>query len=162
MFAIGDMVVYPLHGAGKIVTIEDRLFEGRPTPYIVLDMLANRLRVCIPLQNAERLGLREVCGIKVLDDVGRALQSGEPFDFNHVPWNRRAALYIGKLRSGNIMDVALVIRSLALQEHARHLSSGEKRMLASAREILQSEVQVVKQCDRPTAAVWVDKNLNIE
>ena len=160
MFAVGDMVVYPLHGAGRIVTIENREFDHQLTQYLVLDMLTNRLRVCLPLKNAERLGLRPVSSVDMLSEVQRLLRSGKPYDFRSVPWNRRSPLYIEKLRTGDILDVALVVRSLTLQEREKRLSSGEKQMLNNARNILGSELQVLCQCDARQAEAWMDEQLN--
>ena len=78
-----------------------------------------------------------------------------------ITWNRRFTLYIDKMKSGNVLDLAEVISILSRQNDKKRLSTGERRLLGNARQILASEVMVIKKSDFETAEKWIDKSLNL-
>ena len=159
MFAIGDHVVYPMHGAGVVQAVEEREFELCPTRYLVLNLFIGHMTVRIPVQNIEKVGLRPVSSVKKMREVKKVLQTDVQNNMKSITWNRRFTLYIDKMKSGNILDLAEVISILARQNAKKHLSTGERRLLGNARQILASEVMIVKSSDLETAEEWIDAAL---
>ena len=138
MFCVGDVVVYPHHGAGVIEGISERDVEGVMKKYFVLRMCQGNLKVTVPADNSLQVGLRSVIRKadvkKVLCVLGDE-QSPMPSNWNHRYKKNR-----DKLSSGDIFEVAEVVRNLTLRDMEKGLSSGEKRMLGQARDILASEL----------------------
>ncbi len=142
MFRIGDKIVYPMHGAGVIESIEEREILGEKRSYYVLHMPIGDMKVMVPISNVSDIGLRKVIDednvIKVLD-VLRAKNTAMSTN-----WNRRYRSNMEKIKSGNIFELAEVVRNLALRDKEKGLSTGEKKMLDNARQILVSELVLVK------------------
>ena len=138
MFCVGDVVVYPHHGAGVIEGISEKDVEGEIKEYFILSMCQGNLKVMVPADNSLQVGLRSV--IKK-DEVKKVLsvlaEKQSPMPSN---WNHRYKKNRDKLRSGDIFQVAEVVRNLTLRDMEKGLSSGEKRMLGQARDILASEL----------------------
>ena len=137
-FKVGDKVVYPMHGAGIIEAIEEKEVLGRSERYYVMRMPIGDLRVMIPMSSVEELGLREVIG---KDDVRKVFQvlQGETTSMAQN-WNRRYRANMEKIKSGDIFEVAEVVRNLTVRERDKGLSTGERKMLENARQILISEL----------------------
>lgn len=154
MLQIGDKVVYPMHGAGVISGIEkcDVLGEGRS--YYVLQMPMGDMKVMIPADKAEHIGLRDVIPEERVDEVRDVLED-EPERLMGT-WNRRYHINLERLKSGDICDAAAVTRNLVVQERERRISAGERRLLDLARQIVVSEL--VYACDKSPAEVevWMD------
>lgn len=159
MFNIGDKVVYPMHGAGVIEAIEDREILGAMVKYYVMNMPLGGIKVMIPLDNVEKVGLRDVIMKSAVEEVFSILESSdeEPANGN---WNRRYRANMDKIKSGNIYKVAEVARSLLVREEEKGLSSGERRMLESTRQILASELLMVKGIDREEVTEYLEKLFN--
>lgn len=138
MFGVGDVVVYPHHGAGIIEGIAEKNVEGETRTYFVLRMCQGNLTVMVPADNTLQIGLRNVIGKEEADKVFDIL--GEKQSPMPTNWNHRYKKNRDKLRSGDIFQVAEVVRNLTLRDIDKGLSSGEKRMLNQAREILASEL----------------------
>ncbi len=142
MFSIGDKIVYPMHGAGVIESIEEREILGEKRSYYVLHMPIGDMKVMVPISSVSDIGLRKVIDednvIKVLD-VLRAKNTAMSTN-----WNRRYRSNMEKIKSGNIFELAEVVRNLALRDKEKGLSTGEKKMLDNARQILVSELVLVK------------------
>ncbi len=147
MFSIGDRVVYPMHGAGIIEAIEEREILGQRKQYYIMKMPIGDMQVMIPVDGVDGIGLRQVIAE---DDLARVLDvlRGERTKMS-TNWNRRYRANAEKLRSGNIFEVAEVVRNLTLREQEKGLSTGERKMLENARQILVSEV--VLSSDMPEA-----------
>ena len=139
MFSVGDKVVYPMHGAGIVQAIEQHEFAGEAVDYLVMVMLLTDMRVMVPLKNVERVGLRHI------------------ISKDEIPWNRRFNMYLDKMKSGNVLDVAEVIHILQTQENEKKLSTGERRLLGNARQILVSEMMLVCGESQKDAEKWLDK-----
>ena len=137
-FAVGDKVVYPHHGAAIIEGKEKRVFDGQKTDYFVLRITYGDLKVSIPVDKADEIGLREVINDEEVEEVFAVLRKKEA----RMPtnWSRRFKNHVEKLKSGDIYQVAEVVRNLSIREADKGLSAGEKRMLARARQILVSEL----------------------
>lgn len=138
MFGVGDVVVYPHHGAGVIEGISEKTVEGETRQYFVLRMCQGNLTVMVPFESTDRIGLRNVITKKEVNKVMDVLgEDSSPMPSN---WNHRYKKNRDKLRSGDIFQVAEVVRNLTLRDMEKGLSSGEKRMLNQARDILASEL----------------------
>ncbi len=137
MYSIGDEVVYPQHGAGRITAIEQKVVLGRQRDYLTIHIEHSHMTVMVPVENADRAGLRKVCTSEVVDQVIEVLRS----DATRMPseWNHRYKHNLGKLKTGDIFEVADVIRNLAARRVVRELPIGEKQMLTKAKRILASE-----------------------
>jgi len=138
MYHIGDKVVYPMHGAGIIEAIEKKEILGEKKDYYVLRFPIGDMKVMVPVSNVNDLGLREIIGKGQYEKVIQYIKHGEI----HMPsnWNRRYRVNLDKIRSGDIFEVAEVVRSLILRDREKGLSTGERKMLNSAKQILISEL----------------------
>lgn len=137
-FKVGDKVVYPMHGAGIIEAIEEREVLGERQQYYIMKLPMGDMQVMIPLRSVEEVGLREVISPSQVERVFEVLQ-GEKTKMSQN-WNRRYRANLEKIRSGDIFEVAEVVRNLSIRDREKGLSTGERRMLDSARQILVSEL----------------------
>lgn len=137
-FDVGDRVVYPQHGAAVIEKREERDFFGETREYLVLKVAYGDLTVMVPADNTDEVGLREVINDEEVEEVFAVLRKKEA----RMPtnWSRRYKNHVEKLKSGDIYQVAEVVRNLSIREKDKGLSAGEKRMLTKARQILVSEL----------------------
>ncbi|HEU5003585.1 MAG TPA: CarD family transcriptional regulator [Actinomycetota bacterium] len=154
MFCVGDKVVYPHHGAAIIKGVEEREVHGQKRQYFVLRLSYGDLTLLVPLDNTEEVGIRGVIGRDELEKVFKVLRSKEC----RMPtnWSRRFKTHVEKLRSGDIYQVAEVVRNLARRDKEKGLSAGEKRMLAKARQILLSEITFAADVDELEAGKLLD------
>lgn len=160
MVKIGDKVVYPMHGAGVVEAIEEREFDSKPTEYLVLSMLLGNMKVRVPLRNLKKIGVRPISSPKEIKEVAEVLQKDRTTNIRSITWNRRFTIYVDKMKSGDVLDLAEVINSLTRQDSQKRLSTGERRLLGNARQILASEIMVAKKSDLEAAEAWIDKFLN--
>ncbi len=154
MFKVGDKVVYPMHGAGVIEAIEEKEVLGEKKQYYILRLPVGDMKVMIPIANCREVGLREVIDrasvpkvINILRGKSTAMSSN---------WNRRYRANLEKMRSGDIYEVAEVVRNLAKREKEKGLSSGERKMLENARQILISELALATELEEEKAQSLVD------
>lgn len=138
VFQIGDRVVYPMHGAGIIEAIEEQEVLGEKQQYYIMRIPVGDLRVMVPLLGVEEIGLRQVID---QDGVRRVLEilRGESSTMSQN-WNRRYRANMDKIRTGDVFELAEVVRNLALRDREKGLSTGERRMLDNAKQILVSEL----------------------
>ena len=156
-FNIGDKVVYPMHGAGVIEAIEDKEFLGEIQSYYIMRIPVGDMKVMIPLNNVEGAGLREVVDEKVVDEVIKVLYAEET-DMS-VNWNHRYRANLEKIKTGDIYELADVVRNLMLRNHEKGLSTGERKMLDNARQILISELVLAKDFAEEEAFALLEKIL---
>jgi CarD family transcriptional regulator len=142
MFTIGDKIVYPMHGAGVIESIEEKEILGERKRYYVMKMPVGDMKVMIPINNAGCVGIRGIINRTDADKVFRALE-GKSTEQN-TNWNKRYRENMTKIKSGNVFEVADVVKSLVLRERTKGLSTGERKMLNSAKQILISELVLAK------------------
>ncbi len=148
-YRVGDTVVYPHHGAAVIEKHEKRTLEGQERDYLVLRLTYGDLTLMVPADATQAVGLRDVVSQKEVDEVFGLLRRRD----GSMPtnWSRRFKANYEKLKSGDIFQVAEVVRNLALREREKGLSAGEKRMLTKARQILVSELSAaIKKSDEQT------------
>ena len=150
MFDVGDNVVYPHHGAGTVVSKESRIVLGQEREYLTIKILHNDMTVNVPTENAEKVGLRWVIGLDAVEVVVKAL-SGESTEMPKN-WNRRFKHNRDKMKTGDILELAEVVRNLALRDHEKGLSTGEKQMYVKAKKILASEFMYAKNMSEDEAA----------
>lgn len=142
MYAVGDHVVYPSHGAGTIMTIGQREVRGRRREYLTIELAHSRMTAMIPVENVERVGLRMVVASAVVDDVIEVL-CGVP---RRMPdrWHARAKFLQERIGTGDILEVAGVLRALASRGALRALPMGEKQLFCRAQRILASELMFAR------------------
>lgn len=157
MFSVGDKVVYPMHGAGIVQAIEQHELAGETVDYLVMVMLLTDMRVMVPLKNVERVGLRHIITKDEIPGIEKVLDTPVEFNAKGITWNRRFNMYLDKMKSGNVLDVAEVIHILQTQENDKKLSTGERRLLGNARQILVSEMMLVCDESQKDAEKWLDK-----
>ncbi|NLN19073.1 MAG: CarD family transcriptional regulator [Firmicutes bacterium] len=138
MYEIGDKVVYPMHGAGIIEAIEEQEILGETRRYYVMRMPLGDMKVMVPMDNVEELGVRQIVSAEEVEsvlDVLRGERSKMPQN-----WNRRYRANLEKIKTGDIYEVAEVVRNLSIRDREKGLSTGERKMLDSAKQILVSEL----------------------
>ena len=157
MFNIGDRVAYPMHGAGLIENIEEKQILGEKRNYYILRIKHGNMQVMVPVTGAEDTGLRSIVKKKTIDDVYKVLASeSTPMDEN---WNRRNRDNMEKLKTGDLGEVAGVIRNLVRADREKKLSTGEKKLLNTARQILASEMVMVLDVTEDAALDMIDRQI---
>lgn len=157
MFKVGDRVVYPMHGAGVVESIEEREVLGQVHKYYVLSLCFTDMKVMIPVDSAHEVGLRKVISDSEVDAVLEVLKSECTAMSSN--WNRRYRSNLEKIKSGSIYEVADVVRNLTMRDKEKGLSTGERKMLDSAKEILLSELTLVKGWKREEAEMVLQQIL---
>ena len=141
MFRIGDYIVYPMHGAGTIEAIEERNVMGMKKKYFVLIIPHGDMKIMIPCDDTDSMGVRRVIKIAEVEIV-RTILCGKSSEMAKI-WNRRYRDNMEKLKTGKITHVAEVVRDLMRVDSEKKLSTGEKKMLSNAKQILISELSLV-------------------
>lgn len=141
MFNIGDKILYPIHGAGVIESIEEREVLGKKNKYYIMRIPLNGMQLMIPIDNIEALGIRGIIDKKGADKVLEII-SEVPTEMNKV-WTKRYRENESKIKAGNIFEIADIVRNLIVLDRLKKLSTGEKRILANAKDILISELMLV-------------------
>jgi len=154
MFNIGDKVVYPMHGAGVIEAIEEQEILGELRKYYIMRMPIGDMKVMIPTNNVKEIGLRQV-----IDEVGvekvLSILHDKSNTMSHN-WNHRYRNNLEKIKSGDIFEVAEVVKNLILREQEKGLSTGERKMLENARQILISELVLAKETEEENIELMLD------
>lgn len=141
MFEIGDKVVYPMHGAGTIEDVELKEILGEERKYFIMKMPIGEMKVMIPIDNMVEVGVREIISKEEMEEVITILKG----DQSKMPqnWNRRFRLNMDKIKSGDIHEIAAVVRNLMILDNEKGLSTGERKMLNDAKQMLISEMVLV-------------------
>ncbi len=156
MFSIGDKVVYPMHGAGIIEAIEEKMILGQTKSYYILHIPHGNMQVMVPVDN-DAAGLRGIVEPGVIPRVRDVLAAESTFmDSN---WNRRNRDNMEKLKTGDICQVAEVVRNLIRVDRVKKLSTGEKKLLLNARQILVSEISMVSGMSEEDAEELIDSGV---
>lgn len=138
MYAIGDKIVYPLHGAGIIEAIEERVIMGKKQQYYIMRISSCNMTVMIPMNNCEEIGIRDVID---KDEARKVLENfkNEPLHLDDN-WNRRQRENLVKIKSGDIYQVLCVLKDLLYRDKVKGLSTSERKILNNARQIIVSEL----------------------
>jgi CarD family transcriptional regulator len=152
-FEIGDSVVYPHHGAGRVLRKESKEVFGESREYLTIQILHNDMTVMVPTENAALAGLRRVIDEETIKKVLAVLQD----ECSEMPknWNRRFKHNRDKIKTGDIYELAEVVRNLAIREAEKGLSTGEKQMFTRAKKILCSELMYALQMTEEQAEVHI-------
>jgi CarD family transcriptional regulator len=153
-YAIGDNVVYPHHGAGKVLKKEQKKVLGETREYLTIKILHNDMTVMVPCENATKAGLRRVIDDEAVAKVTAVLCD----DVSSMPknWNRRFKHNRDKIKTGDVYELAEVVRNLAIRESEKGLSTGEKQMYTRAKKILASELMYALEMDEGEAEQHLD------
>lgn len=138
MFSVGDMVVHPMHGAGVIDSIVNEKIGDTAQDYYVFKILVGGLLLKIPTANSDVIGLRPVSDRETVEDMFKALPTMEIDESTN--WNKRYRDNLQRLKSGDLYELARVVKSLTQRDRERGLSTGERKMLHNAKQILISEI----------------------
>ncbi|HMS62841.1 MAG TPA: CarD family transcriptional regulator [Solirubrobacteraceae bacterium] len=153
-FECGDSVVYPHHGAGKVLKKEAKVLLGQERIYLTIKILHNDMTVMVPSEKATQVGLRRVIDEETVEKVLAVLRD----EISEMPknWNRRFKHNRDKIKTGDIYELAEVVRNLAIREHEKGLSTGEKQMFTRAKKILASELMYALEKDEDEAEQYLD------
>lgn len=154
MFQVGDKVVYPMHGAGIIEAIEDREVLGERKRYYVLHLPVSDMQVLVPCDSTESVGLRQVMSEQAFQRVLEVLRSRKSQPVKN--WNHRYRMNMEKIRSGDIFALAEVVRTLSHRDREKGLSTAERKMLENARQILLSEIVLIRDLKLEQASSFLD------
>jgi CarD family transcriptional regulator, regulator of rRNA transcription len=155
---IGDKVVYPNHGVGVIEQISSRTIGATVEKFFTLKIQSSSLRVSIPLGNLHNVGLRRVIKNGEVQKIVDFLTSGKCE--NHTDWKFRFKENSEKMRTGSLLEVAFVLKSLLMLNQSKPLSFREKKMLDRARYLLVSELALAKNQGEDTVEVILTKALS--
>ncbi|MHA3682944.1 CarD family transcriptional regulator [Leucobacter sp. HY1910] len=157
-FEVGETVVYPHHGAAKIIEVKKRKLGGEEKLFLKLQVNQGDLTIEVPAENCDLVGVRDVIDKAGLEEVFEVLRA--PFTEEPTNWSRRYKANLEKLASGDVIKVSEVVRDLwRRDQEVRSLSAGEKRMLAKARQILVSELALAEKTDEEKAGEVLDQVL---
>ncbi len=153
-YKVGDKVVYPHHGAGKVLKKEKKEMIGEVREYLTIKILHNDMTVMVPSASAGRAGLRRVIGEEEVERVLAVLRD----DMSQMPknWNRRFKHNRDKMKTGDIFELAEVVRNLAIRDFQKGLSTGEKQMFTRAKKILASELMYALDMEEKDAEDYLD------
>ena len=142
MFKIGDRIAHPMHGAGIIESIDEKKINGQVRQYYILKIPIGGIIVMIPIDNCESIGVRPIIKPDVADQLINSMPDIKP-DMTQN-WNRRYRDNMVKIKSGDLSEVASVVKGLMERDQQKGLSTGERKMLHSAKQILISEIVLSK------------------
>ena len=138
MFKVGDHIVYPMYGAGVITDVVEKDFLGEARTYYNVSLPYCRMEASVPVDNCEKLGVRPVIDPGRIAEVLEVLKMDtEPMNPN---WNKRYRENTERMQTGDILEVAAVVRNLVRTDRQKPLSTGEKKLLSTAKQILESEL----------------------
>ena len=157
MFNVGDKIVYPMHGAGVIDAIEEKDILGEKQAYYILKM-PGEVKVMVPTAKADEVGVRNIIDKESADKVFGVLEQDET-DMNKN-WNKRYRDNMDKMKSGDIYEIADVVRNLSFKQKEKGLSTGEKKMLNNAKQILVSELVLAEHSSQDEVERLIDKKIN--
>ena len=160
MFKIGDKVVYPMHGAGIIEDVEEKEVLGEIRKYFVMRLPIGEMKVMVPVDRVEEVGIREIINEDEFKEVMSILRD----DRSDMPqnWNRRYRANMDKIKSGDIYEIAAVVRNLLMLDMEKGLSTGERKMLSSSKQMLLSEMVLVTDKDIESVEAMVVEAIEYE
>lgn len=157
MYQVGDKIVHPMHGAGIIESIVSQKVDGALLHYYVMKMPVMGMLVMIPIHTAGDIGVRAVVDSNTAEDLIHSL-AGLEIESN-ANWNRRYRENMLRIKSGDLSEVARVVKSLTERDRQRGLSTGERKMLHSARQILISEIVLAQSAEYADVEQRINREL---
>ena len=160
MLTVGNCFVYPMHGGVRISGIEEHEYDGQKIKYYTLTSLCGDTVVNVPVDNAEKLGLREAVRPEFLPEVEKVLQaSPDVKSVKSISWNRRLQMYTNMLKSGDLLEIAKIFKLLSELDMQKRISVGERRLLHTAKSIIVSELMLVQKIGEEQASAWLDARI---
>ena len=155
MFSVGDKVVYPSHGVGRIDGLEEKEVAGQKIKCYVLSIIGKDLKIIVPTFNAQRVGLRRIISEGEVEKVFDILRE----EINNMPpkWNKRYTYNMDKIRTGSIYEIAEVFKNLTRLGRKKELSFGERKMLDSTKELIVIEIAHSKRIGNSQAESLIDE-----
>jgi CarD family transcriptional regulator len=144
-FKVGDKAVYPGQGVGEVMGIEHKEVAGQRQSFYVLKILDNGMKIMIPINKVNQVGLREIIDDNDVRQVYSILKEKD-ISVDSTTWNRRYREYMEKIKTGSVFEIAEVLRDLYLLKGDKDLSFGERKMLDTARSLLIKELSLAKEC----------------
>ncbi len=141
VFKVGDNAVYPGHGVGRVLAIEAKELAGKKLEFYVIQILESGMKIMIPKDNVESVGLRPIISKKEAGEVIKILKETN-VKIDNQTWNRRYREYMEKIKTGSVYEIAEVLRDLFLLKVDKELSFGERKMLDTARGLLLKELSL--------------------
>lgn len=157
MFNVGDKVVYPMHGAGTIDSIDKKNILDEEVEYINISMPGG-VKVMVPSNQASKQGLRNIISQNDVEKVFCVLETDETAMSDN--WNKRYRDNMDKMKSGDIYEVADVVRNLSFKQKEKGLSTGEKKMLNNAKQILVSELVLAEHANKDEVEEQIENKIN--
>ena len=158
MFNVGDKIVYPMHGAGTIDAIEEKDILGEKQNYYIIKM-PGEVKVMVPTAKAGDIGVRNIINKEEAGKVLKILEADETEMSNN--WNKRYKENMEKMKSGDIYELADVVRNLSYKQKEKGLSTGEKKMLNNAKQILVSELVLAEHASENEVEDLVENKINL-
>jgi CarD family transcriptional regulator len=155
-FQVGEKAVYPAHGVGVVKHIETTHMDGVDYEFYVLKILDNGMTIRVPITNADAIGMREIIPQEAVDKVYEVLRDRD-VKADKQTWNRRYREYMNKIKTGDPLEVAEVLRDLALLKTGKTLSFGERKMYDQAHSLIVQEVAVAKDVDESVIRDEIDE-----
>ncbi len=155
MFKVGDKVVYPLYGAGTVEAVEDKLIDGVKANYYVLNVPVGNLKITVSVRKSEALGLRS---IHTKAEVADIIKNAVPIPMS-ANWTQRNKDNMEILKSGDLFKIVGVFKTLILRERVRSLSSIEKKLLGTAKQIILTEIILSQDVDKHGAEVMLNESM---
>ena len=158
MFKVGDKIVYPMHGAGVIEKIEESSILDEKQAYYIIKM-PGEVKVMVPIAKAEDIGVRNIIDKETAGKVINVLE--QDCTEMSMKWNKRYRDNVEKMKSGDIFEVADIVRNLSFKQKEKGLSTTEKKMLINAKQILVSELVLAESKDKEEVEALVDDKINM-
>jgi CarD family transcriptional regulator len=143
MFKVGEKVVYPAHGVGEIESIRTHVISGTEKKFYMLRILESDMKIMIPIDNVDSVGLRKIIDRAMVSKVYKVLRQKKGAT-DQQTWNRRYREYTEKIKTGSILEIAKVLRDLFVLKGGKELSFGERKMLDTARNLLVKELSIAR------------------
>lgn len=156
-FKVGDMAVYPAHGVGQVMSIENREIAGAKAKFYILKIVDSGMTIMVPTGNVRNVGLREVIGKEEVGAVYEILSERGEYTITEQTWNRRYREYMDKIKTGSIYEIAEVLRDLSMLRFEKELSFGERKMLDTARNLIIKELAIAQDEEESDVANRIDE-----
>jgi CarD family transcriptional regulator len=157
MFKIGDRAVYPAQGVVEIKAIEAKEFSGEQNEFYILRIINTDMTIMVPIANAGSVGMRRLIDNECIQKIFGILGEKKPLNGHLASWSRRQKIYQDKIRSGNLLEVAEVLRELYYIKEDKDLSYGEKKFLEQARRLLIQEIAIAAGTSEKQVSEKVEK-----
>lgn len=146
MFKVGDLAVYPAQGVGVIEAIENREVMGKKQPFYVMKIMGNGMKIMIPTDSADSVGLREVIRKEDISKIYDILRCKD-VTIDKQTWNKRYREYLEKIKTGSVFEIASVLRDLLVLKTDKNLSFGERKIMDTAKNLLVKEISVASKLE---------------